>query len=42
MDRTVNPSTAKQRGVRRIDDGIDIKGRNIGDDDVIARRTDLS
>ena len=42
MNRTVNPTAAKQRIVRRIDDGIDIECRDVGDDDVIACRADLS
>lgn len=42
MDRTVDAAAAKQRNVRRIDDGIDIKCRDVGDDDVVTRRADLS
>lgn len=42
MDRAVNATTAQQRGVRRIDDGIDIKCRDVGDDDVVTCRADLS
>lgn len=42
MNRTINAATAQQRGVRRIDDGIDLEGRDVGDDDVITRRADLS
>ena len=42
MDRTVDSAAAKQRIIRRIDDGIDIEGRDVGDDDVVARRADLS
>jgi hypothetical protein len=42
MDRAVDAATAQQRTVRRIDDGIDIKRRDVGDDDVVTRRADLS
>ena len=34
VDRAVDPTTAKQRAIRGIDDGIDIKRRNVSDDDL--------
>lgn len=42
MNCAVDTTTAHQRIVRGIDDGIDIKCRNVGDNDVVARRADLS
>ena len=42
MDRAVYATAAQQRIVRCVDDGIDLKGRDVGDDDVVTRRADLS
>ncbi len=42
MYRTVNPTAAKQRIIRRVDDGIDIKCRDVGYDNVVTCRADLS
>ena len=42
MNRAIDATAAEQRGVRRIDDGIDIERRDIGDDNVIPRRADLA
>ena len=42
VNRAVDPSAAKQRVVRCIDDGVDIQRRDVGDDDFILRRADLS
>ncbi len=33
MDRAVDAAAAEQRPVRRIDDGIDVKRRDVGDAD---------
>ena len=42
MNRAVDTAAAQQRSVRRIDDGVALKGRNVGNDDVVTRRADLS
>jgi len=42
MDRAVDTTTAQQRSVRRIDDGIDLECRDVGDDDFVTCRADLS
>jgi hypothetical protein len=38
MDGAVHTATAGQRGIRGIDDGIDVQGRDVGQDDLQARR----
>ena len=41
MDRAIDAAAAKQRAVRRVDDGVDRKRRDVGDDDVEARGADF-
>jgi hypothetical protein len=41
MNGAVDTAATQQRAVRRIDDGIDSQRRNIGDDDLEGRLTDL-
>ena len=38
MDRAVDPAAAEKRGVRRVDDGIDLERRDVGDDDLELAR----
>ena len=33
MDRAIDPAAAEKRRIRRVDDGINAQGRDIGDDD---------
>ena len=42
MDRAVDATTAKQRGVGSVDDGIDAQAGDVGDDDFQPRRTELA
>ena len=42
MDRAVNATAAKERFIGGIDDGIDAKCRDVGNDDVKRRRADLA
>jgi hypothetical protein len=34
MDRTIDAATAEQRGIRRVDDGINAQARDVGDDNL--------
>ena len=40
MDRPVDAAAAEQRRIRRVDDGVDIERRDVGDADVEPRRPD--
>jgi hypothetical protein len=42
MDRTIDAAAAEQRGVGGVDDGVNAKRRDIGDDDFQPRRTELA
>ena len=42
MDRAIDAPAAEQRGVRRVDDGVNAKRRDVGDDDFQPRRADLA
>src|SRR5258708_12075838 len=42
MDRAVHATTAEQRGVGGVDDGVDAQARDVGDDDFQPRRADLA
>lgn len=42
MNRAVDATTAQQRSIRRVDDGIDIKCRDVSYDNVVTCRADLS
>jgi hypothetical protein len=42
MDRTIDPATAEQRRVGGVDDGVNAKRRDIGDDDFQPRRANLA
>jgi len=42
VDRAIDTPSAKQGGVRRVDDGINAQRRDVGDDDFQPRRTDLA
>ena len=40
MDGAIDPSSAEQRRIGGVDDGVDAQGRNIGDDDLKPRLAD--
>ena len=42
MDRPIHATTAEQRRIRGVDDGINAQGRDVGDDDFQPRRADLA
>jgi hypothetical protein len=42
MDRTIDAATTEQRGIGGVDDGINAKCRDIGDDDFQPRRAKLA
>jgi len=42
MDRTIDAAAAEQRRVRRIDDGVNAKRRDIGANDFEPCRADLA
>jgi hypothetical protein len=42
MDRAVDATPAEQRAVRRVDDGVNAKAGNVGDDDFKSRRAELA
>jgi hypothetical protein len=42
MDRAIDAATAEQRRVRGVDDGVNGKRRDVGDDDFQPRRADLA
>ena len=42
MDRTIDAATAEQRAIRGVDDGVNAKCRDVGDDDFQPRRADLA
>jgi hypothetical protein len=42
MDRTIDPATAEQRRVGGVDDAVNAKRRDIGDDDFQPRRANLA
>jgi hypothetical protein len=42
MNRAVNATTAEQRGVGGVDNGVNAKACDIGDDDFEPRRADLA
>jgi hypothetical protein len=42
MNRAVHATSAEQRGIRRVDDGVNAQGRDVGDDDFQPRRADLA
>ena len=42
MDRTIDAATAEQRGVGGVDDDVNAKRCDIGDDDLQPRRTNLA
>ena len=42
VDRAVNPTAAKQRGVGGVDNGIDVQAGDVGDDDLQPRRAELA
>jgi hypothetical protein len=42
MDRAVDTAATEQRCIGRVDDGIDVQRRDVGDDDFKPRRPDLA
>ena len=42
MDRAIDAPAAEQRGVGGVDDGVNAKRRDVGDDDFQPRRADLA
>ena len=42
MDRAIDAAAAEQRGIRGVDDGVNAKRRDVGDDDFQPRRADLA
>ena len=42
MDRAVDAASAKQRGVRCVDDGVNAQGRDVGDDNLEPDFADLA
>ena len=42
MDRAIHTATAKQRAVRRVDDGVNAQRSDVGDDDLEPRRAELA
>ena len=42
MDRAIDPTAAKQRGVGGVDNGIDAQAGDVGDDDLQPRRAELA
>ena len=41
MDRAVHASPAEEGGIRRVDNGVNAEGRDVGNDDIKRRRADL-
>ena len=42
MDRAIDAAAAEQRGIGGVDDGVNAKRGDVGDDDFEPRRTDLA
>jgi hypothetical protein len=42
MDRAIDTASAKQRSVGSVDDGVNAKGRDIGDGNFQPRRAELA
>jgi hypothetical protein len=42
MNRAVDATTAEQRRVRGVDDGVNAQARDVGDDDFQPRCADLA
>ena len=42
MDRAIDAAAAEQRGVRRVDDGVNAQRRDVGNDDFQPRRAELA
>ena len=42
MDCAIDAAPAKERRVRGVDDGVNAQGRNVGNNDVKPRLTDLA
>ena len=42
MDRAIDASTAEQRAIRRVDDGVNAQRRDVGNEDLEPRRAELA
>ena len=42
MDRAIDAAAAQQRGICRVDDGVNAQGRDVRDDDLEPRRADVA